>query len=422
MLVDDFVDAFNEHRRCYFFVSDRLCVDESFSRWYGQGGAWINMGLPCFIAFDRKPDDGCEIWSCCCGQTGVMVQLKLVKTQTQQQEDKETEDDGTNHGTEVLLALIKPWFGSDRLVCADSYFSSVQTAIKCKEKKMRYIGVVKTATKNYPMSHLSTIELEVKGERAGVIAKNETTDNPEYLAFVWRDRDRRYFIASGSSMADGTPVSRKRWRQIEKDRVTPPEKVTITIPQPQAAEVYYKVCGKIDNHNRDRQATLGLERKLKTHDWSKRVNLTILSMCMVDAWKVWSLMTVNELNNPIETQKEFYAHLAAELIDNNYDGINRRNQSGESTSEAATIIRDANTGEIRRGVGIHLAKAKRRRITNGICTKHVYQGRCNECKRMKTSFICSACEDDPDKTKDVFICQPEGGMTCWEDHIAKYHT
>lgn len=286
------------------------------------------------------------------------MQLKVVKTQTQQQEDKETEDEGINHGTEVLLSLISPWFGSDRFVCTDSCFSSVQTAIQCKDKKMRYIGVVKTATKNYPMSHLSKVELKFKGDRAGVMAKDETSENLDLLAFVWRDRDRRYFIASRSSMAEGTPVSRDLWRQLVKDRTTPPEKVTIRIPQPQAAELYYEVCGKIDNHNRDRQATLGLERKLKTHDWSKRVNLTILSMCMADAWKVWSLITIDKLGNPIEMQKAFYAHLAAEPIFNNYDGVKRRNQSGENESEAA--IRNPTTGEIRRGLGIHLAKTKRR--------------------------------------------------------------
>jgi Transposase IS4 len=48
MLVNDFVEAFNGHQAYYFVVSDRLCIDESFSRWYGQGGAWINMGLLLF--------------------------------------------------------------------------------------------------------------------------------------------------------------------------------------------------------------------------------------------------------------------------------------------------------------------------------------------------------------------------------------
>ena len=37
-LVDDFVHNFNEHRANYFTPSDCICVDESMSRWYGQGG------------------------------------------------------------------------------------------------------------------------------------------------------------------------------------------------------------------------------------------------------------------------------------------------------------------------------------------------------------------------------------------------
>jgi hypothetical protein len=36
--------------------------------------------------------------------------------------------------------------------------------------------------------------------------------------------------------------------------------------------------------------------------------------------KVWSLLTVDESGKPIETKKEVYVHLAAELIDNNYNG------------------------------------------------------------------------------------------------------
>jgi Transposase IS4 len=60
-LVDDFVDNFNQHRATRFIPSDRICVDESMSRWYGQGGSWINRGLPSYRVIDRKPDNGCEI-------------------------------------------------------------------------------------------------------------------------------------------------------------------------------------------------------------------------------------------------------------------------------------------------------------------------------------------------------------------------
>ena len=55
-LVDDFVTNFNLHRATMFVPSDSICVDASISRWYGRGGEWINIGLPMYIAIERKPD------------------------------------------------------------------------------------------------------------------------------------------------------------------------------------------------------------------------------------------------------------------------------------------------------------------------------------------------------------------------------
>jgi hypothetical protein len=56
---------------------------------------------------------------------------------------------------------------------------------------MRFISVVKTATKKYPMKHLAKIELQEKGDRAGLIATDDIEGKPELLPFVWRDRERR---------------------------------------------------------------------------------------------------------------------------------------------------------------------------------------------------------------------------------------
>jgi hypothetical protein len=66
MLVDDFVLNFNSHRESQVVPSWVLCVDESISRWYGQGGDWINLGLPMYVAIDRKPKNGCEIQDVAC--------------------------------------------------------------------------------------------------------------------------------------------------------------------------------------------------------------------------------------------------------------------------------------------------------------------------------------------------------------------
>lgn len=79
-LVQDFVDNINDHREAYYFASWLICADESISRWYGLGGSWINMGLPHYVAMERKPEHGAEIQNACDGMSGVMMRLKLVKT------------------------------------------------------------------------------------------------------------------------------------------------------------------------------------------------------------------------------------------------------------------------------------------------------------------------------------------------------
>jgi Transposase IS4 len=122
MLIDDFINAFNDNRASHVIVSDRLCDDESFSRWYGMGGSYINIGLPCYISMDRKPEDGCEIWSCCDGRSGIMLQLKVVKSAEEKELQEKEDDRDLNHGTKVLMDLVKPWKNSNRIVCADSYF------------------------------------------------------------------------------------------------------------------------------------------------------------------------------------------------------------------------------------------------------------------------------------------------------------
>lgn len=67
MLVDDFVKMFNVSREKNFSPSSFLWGDESMIRWYGLCGRWINtiwintIGIPMFVAMDKKPEDRCEI-------------------------------------------------------------------------------------------------------------------------------------------------------------------------------------------------------------------------------------------------------------------------------------------------------------------------------------------------------------------------
>ena len=265
MLVDDFVHNFNKHRAKNFEPGQRICVDESISRWYGQGGEWITIGVPHYVAINCKPESGCKIQNAACAESGIMIRLKLVKSKREENsiedEQNNDEDDGINHGTKVLMDLVAPWTFTDRIICADSYFASKQSADMLMKFGLRFIGVVKTATKGYPMKYLSKIELAEQGDHYGLVSYDNNSNSPNSLAFVWMDRERRYFISSCSSLLPGNPWSRVRWRQLDEDMNDKAERVELIIPQTKCSEIYYDTCAAIDQHNRCRQETLDLEKR-----------------------------------------------------------------------------------------------------------------------------------------------------------------
>ena len=349
-----------------------------------------------------------------------MLRLKLVKGKDLVGEDDD--DHGPHetsllHGTQVLKSVVSPWFGSNRIVCADSYFASVAAAKELYQNGLRFIGVVKTATKCYPKAYLSNVRLHRRGDYHALASDpvDEQMD-PAMAAFVWMDRDRRHFIATAGSLAEGTPYSRCRWRQESEEANAPPARVTLTIKQPQIAEIYYSTCGAIDRHNRYRQDDLRIEKKIETKDWSVRVNLSIFAMIVVDSWLVYSAFKDGSTK-----QKDFYSILAEELIDNTYDtrsGARRQRSSPNGTTYQEACMRAVESGCARAGVLTHLTPVKRLKNAKGEKTKFRYQGRCKECQK-KTTWQCSDCNDSE---KTVYLCATKNGLRCFLDHITRNHT
>ena len=163
---------------------------------------------------ERNLDNGCEIQDACAGRSKVMIRLKLVKGSVDNKMST-NEDPGGLHGTIVMKKLVAPWRNSGRMVCADSYFASVTCAIAMRDMGLRFIDVVKTTTKQYPHHYLSTVELPEKGDHKGVL-NIEPTTLYTLLAFVWVDREHRYFISNCCSLSQGLPYTRIRYRQIEE--------------------------------------------------------------------------------------------------------------------------------------------------------------------------------------------------------------
>ena len=101
----------------------------------------------------------------------------------------------------------------------------------------------------------------------GVVLKSNGV--PTMMSYVWMDHNRRYFISTALSLEDWKDYSRIRWRQpdlLEEDfsgmNNQESERQELTVSQPIFLNIYYNTCAAIDQHNRHRQATLKVERKM----------------------------------------------------------------------------------------------------------------------------------------------------------------
>ena len=233
--------------------------------------------------------------------------------------DEPNESSLFHHGTQVLKSVVSPWFGSNHIACADSYFALVGAAKELYRNGLCFIGVVKPATKGFPKSYLMSVELNQCGDFLALASDSADDLDPVMDAFVWMNRERRYFIATAGSLSEGIPYSCCRWRQVSQDPNAPPERVTMAIKQPQIAEIYYAMCGAIDRHNRLRQDDLMIEKKIETKYLSVCVNVSIFAMIVVDTWLVDNAFKNGTGAQRKCLQKKFYSILAEELIDNSYD-------------------------------------------------------------------------------------------------------
>ena len=401
-LVDEFVDAINDHRKRFVHPSELICVDESMSRWYGLGGDWIDVGLPTYRAIDRKPENGCEIKTSACGRSGIMLRLEVVKSPD---EDSVRQHSGNmNHGTAITRRLIDPWINTDRIVCADSYFASAETAQVLADVGTRFIGVVKTATRGYPMAYLSSKPMAQRGDHYSMLCKSEN-GGKDMMALLWVDRERRYFIATAGSTHPGQMIYRERWRRV--GNVT--KKVITETRITDVCQTYFSAASQIDRHNRCRQDDLKLEKKFEVHEWSMRVNTSLLAMCIVDAWLLYK---GGQGSRDCMTPNEFYSILAEQLIDNKYCTTFTRSQD-VAADEVSSITLS--------GIGPHLTPTNRKRKrSDGSITNCSYQGRCTVCKGLaKSKYVCSHCTRDT--SKDVWICHSSTGRDCFRQHLRTNH-
>jgi hypothetical protein len=203
---------------------------------------------------------------------------------------------------------------------------------------------------------------------------------PDLLAFTWNDSNRRFFITLVLSLQQTTPIDRPRTRQVCLQPNAEPEHVLQVIQQPKAAELYYKGATRINQHNRRRQDDLAIERKLVTTKWHKRVNLTIVSMIVVDSYLIYKKCTTSS-----ESPDQFYHKFAEELID--YEQTTRQQRAAmREASDAMDVATAAFAGH-----GLRQTPTKRMRPSVGgvaVRRRQDPQERSQQHKNTRQSVWC----------------------------------
>jgi hypothetical protein len=398
------VNAFNDHRASCCSPSWCLCVDEKTSSFRPRKGVYCDDGPPTLTKIIRKPKSvSIELKDCTDAQTRITLRLEL-------QEGKEAMRskqfaDRYNSGTSILLRLVSPWFHSGRMVVGDSAFASVEAAIACHDRGIHFSGLVKTATRRFPMAYLNALDLLSRGDHAVCVSKPSASC--QLLAVAWNGGKKRKCIVSTSGVTTlaAKPATRIRYTNVGDGTSVKTEKVT---PWPQVVSNYFLAANASDVNNHYRQGSLKLEESWITHTWWHRPLATVLGTIEADAYLAY--LAFNTDADKL-SHRDFTEEIASGLIHNSFDDsgstgdeiqLRKRKRADPDTMSPICNLKLLSSSDAARP-----EKGSRRT-----------QRTCRVCGK-KASYYCDACSN-PENSMFFGICGPGSGrdMNCFLSHVA----
>jgi len=249
------VDALNDKWRAIINPGYKLTVDESMFSWLGQGQC-SKSGMPAVMKIKRKPKGiGCEVKTLADSCSQIMLRMELHEGQEVMSTKPHQKELGAGTGT--LLRLTEPWYGSGRVVVGDSWFGSVKATDQLFERGLHFIGMVKTATRNYPLKEMKRRCPNTRGASIRATAQLDA-GKQVILAMAWTDKKVHSLVSSCGTTHEGTPAKKHRIDHEGSSFVK-------MVPRPLLFETYFDGAPAIDIHNHIRQDGLALEAVWGTH-------------------------------------------------------------------------------------------------------------------------------------------------------------
>jgi hypothetical protein len=252
-----------------------IVLDESMVKWMGHG-------MPGLMVILRKPTPiGLELHTLCCALCGILIWFEIYEGKTAMAL-KEYNDEYPK-SIALTLRMVEPFFGTGRVLVADSWFGSVACAAALYSMGIFCVMNVKTATKNFPKEQMMEVVDEIKGnsedskkrrrERRGAqIAftqrvKIGETKEVTLLAAGHNKKVPLLLIATCMTMLKGK-MHNKTWKVNEADGSVSQHE--IKTPQPEVHALYRLWMNIIDLHNKLRQGVVSMADVWGTKDWAKR--------------------------------------------------------------------------------------------------------------------------------------------------------
>ena len=125
------------------------------SAWKGSDGEYVAEGMPHTTKIAHKPEGvGTEMKALACGETGIILKLDVMKGREANQRKDFSQEYG--EGTAVTIRFKKEYYGTGRVVHADSAFSSVKALLALRERGLFFMGMIKTAHEEYPLAFIKS--------------------------------------------------------------------------------------------------------------------------------------------------------------------------------------------------------------------------------------------------------------------------
>ena len=185
------------------------------------------------------------------------------------------------HTAEVLRQVKGAGVEKGGWVGGDAWFGSIMTLVEVMEEFGVYsTWVIKGNTNLYPMKALHAVLTARHGDHAAghwvTMKANIGGQDMFCLAYAWSNRGVSYFL-SNCGVTSRHSVPYKTHFTDEHGNVT-----NKSLPHPCIAHFIYNFLPLIDEHNKQRQSILRLEKKWPTKNCWFRIVTTIVGMAVVD--------------------------------------------------------------------------------------------------------------------------------------------